>query len=105
MEQKTRSKFLPWPGSNLGPWHLGATDVATRLPSTPPFSRLLRHAGGYSRTILTPSLQYFSKILGTDAWAFPQILEDRPPAPLSLRPWRNLTMTYICYQCLPSRLP
>src|SRR6218665_1903762 len=32
-------------------------DVATRLPRTPPFSRLLRHAGGYSRTILTPNLQ------------------------------------------------
>ena len=30
---------------------------ATRLPRTPPFSRLLRHAGGYSRTILTPNLQ------------------------------------------------
>src|SRR6218665_291891 len=29
---------------------------ATRLPRTPPFSRLLRHAGGYSRTILTPNL-------------------------------------------------
>ena len=28
-----------------------------RLPRTPPFSRLLRHAGGYSRTILTPNLQ------------------------------------------------
>src|SRR6218665_1053097 len=28
-------------------------DVATRLPRTPPFSRLL---GGYSRTILTPNL-------------------------------------------------
>ena len=57
MEQKTRSKFLPWPGYNLGPWHLTAADVATRLPRTPPFSRLLRHAGGYSRTILTPNLQ------------------------------------------------
>src|SRR6218665_1274650 len=34
---------------------------ATRLPCTPPFSRLLRHAGGYSRTILTPNLQgYFT---------------------------------------------
>jgi len=31
--------------------------VATRLPHTPPFSRLLRHAGGYSRTILTSNLQ------------------------------------------------
>src|SRR6218665_3546566 len=41
----------------LGPWHLAAADVATRLPRTPPFSRLLRHAGGYSRTILTPNLQ------------------------------------------------
>src|SRR6218665_2754451 len=36
-------------------------DVATRLPRTPPFSRLLRHAGGYSsRTILTPNLQWYS---------------------------------------------
>src|SRR6218665_2247433 len=34
----------------LGPWH---------LPRTPPFSRLLRHAGGYSRTILTPNLQVY----------------------------------------------
>src|SRR6218665_826456 len=57
MEQKTRSNFLPWPGQTLGPWHLAAADVATRLPHTPPFSRLLRHAGGYSRTILTPNLQ------------------------------------------------
>src|SRR6218665_2966199 len=31
--------------------------LASRLPRTPPFSRLLRHAGGYSRTILTPNLQ------------------------------------------------
>src|SRR6218665_1124593 len=31
--------------------------LASRLPRTPPFSRLLRHAGGYSRTILTPDLQ------------------------------------------------
>src|SRR6218665_1197826 len=59
MEQKTRSKFLPWPGYNLGPWHLAATEVATGLPRTPPFSRLLRHAGGYSRTILTPNLHGF----------------------------------------------
>src|SRR6218665_4024481 len=58
MEQKTRTKFLPWPGLNLGPWHLAAADVATRLPRTPPFSRLLRHAGGYSRTILTANLQW-----------------------------------------------
>src|SRR6218665_3621831 len=42
---------------SLGPWHLAAADVATRLPRTPPFSRLLRYAGGYSRTILTPNLQ------------------------------------------------
>src|SRR6218665_2923867 len=31
--------------------------LGIRLPRTPPFSRLLRHAGGYSRTILTPNLQ------------------------------------------------
>src|SRR6218665_320206 len=37
--------------------HLAAADVAIRLPRTPPFSRLLRHAGAYSRTILTPNLQ------------------------------------------------
>src|SRR6218665_1965712 len=36
---------------------IAAADVAIRLPRTPPFSRLLRHAGGYSRTILTPNLQ------------------------------------------------
>src|SRR6218665_1792396 len=59
MEQKTLSKFLPCPGQNLGPWHLAAADVATRLPRTPSFSRLLRHAGGYSRTILTLNLQFF----------------------------------------------
>src|SRR6218665_3591969 len=33
--------------------------LASRLPCTPPFSRLLRHARGYSRTILTPNLQGF----------------------------------------------
>src|SRR6218665_1766936 len=43
--------------ARVEPWHLAAADVATRLPRTPPFSRLLRHAGGYSRTILTPNLQ------------------------------------------------
>src|SRR6218665_3745903 len=52
---------------NLKPWHLAAADVATRLPCTHPFSRLLRHAGGYSRTILTPNLQgldfYYKKKL------------------------------------------
>src|SRR6218665_558566 len=31
--------------------------LASRLPRTSPFSRLLRHAGCYSRTILTPNLQ------------------------------------------------
>src|SRR6218665_664071 len=31
--------------------------LASRLPRTPPFSRLLRHAGGYRRTILTPNLE------------------------------------------------
>ena len=31
--------------------------LASRLPRTPPFSRLLRHAGDHSRTILTPNLQ------------------------------------------------
>src|SRR6218665_2300191 len=50
MEHKTRSRL----GTS---WHLAAADVATRLPCTPPFSRLLRHAGGYSKTILTPNLQ------------------------------------------------
>src|SRR6218665_3321506 len=33
------------------------SDLGIRLPRTPHFSRLLRHAGGYSRTILTPNLQ------------------------------------------------
>ena len=37
--------------------HIAAADVSTRLPRTPPFSRLLRHIGGYSMTILTPKLQ------------------------------------------------
>src|SRR6218665_3820658 len=46
--------------AGVGPWHLAAADVATRLPSTPPFSRLLRDAGGYSRTILTPNLQGYT---------------------------------------------
>src|SRR6218665_1284243 len=36
---------------------LGPRTLAFRLPRTPPFSRLLRHAGSYSRTILTPNLQ------------------------------------------------
>src|SRR6218665_1876904 len=35
---------------------IAAADVAIRLPRTPPFSHLLRHAGGNSRTILTPNL-------------------------------------------------
>src|SRR6218665_4010007 len=43
--------------AGVGPWHIAAADVATRLPRTPRFSRLLRHAGGYSRTILTPNLR------------------------------------------------
>src|SRR6218665_3471186 len=30
--------------------------LAPGLPRPPPFSRLLRHAGGYSRRILTPNL-------------------------------------------------
>ena len=34
------------------------SDLGIRLPRTSLFSRLLRHAGGYSRTILTPNLQY-----------------------------------------------
>src|SRR6218665_452585 len=83
MEQKTRSKFLPWPG--VGPWHLAAADVATRLPRTPPFSRLLRHAGGYSRTILTPNLQgvlddvlnFIDKITETFAEIKPAINQSR----------------------------
>src|SRR6218665_178588 len=33
------------------------SDLGIRLARTPPFSRLLRHVGGYSRTILTPNLQ------------------------------------------------
>ena len=40
------------------PGHLAAADVATRLPRTPPFSRLLRHAEGYSRTIRFLSLGF-----------------------------------------------
>jgi len=40
-----------------GPWHLPAANVTTRQGAPPPFSRLLRHAGGYIRTILTPNLQ------------------------------------------------
>ena len=43
----------PYPG----PWHLAAANVTTRLPRTPSFSRSLRHAGGYSGTILTPNPQ------------------------------------------------
>jgi len=48
-----------WPGLDIGPWHLAAANVTTRLPRTPHFSHLLRHAGGYSGTILTPSPQRF----------------------------------------------
>src|SRR6218665_3202749 len=33
------------------------SDLGIRLQRTPPFSRLLRHAGGYSRTILITNLQ------------------------------------------------
>ena len=29
MEQKSWSKFLPWPRYNLGPWHLSAVNVTT----------------------------------------------------------------------------
>ena len=36
---------------------LAAANVTIRLPRTPPFSRLLRHAGRYSGTILTPNLR------------------------------------------------
>src|SRR6218665_3293893 len=45
------------------------SDLGTRLPRTPPFSRLLRHAGGYSRTILTPNLQGFVYMLLQLNWA------------------------------------
>src|SRR6218665_19951 len=55
MEQKTRSKFLPWLGENLGPWHLGEADVATRLPRTPPFSCLLRRPSHLRRANFGPS--------------------------------------------------
>src|SRR6218665_736885 len=99
MEQKTRSKFLPWPGWNLGPWHLEAVDVGTRLPRTPPFSRFLRHAGDYSRTILTPNLQgiiqtmapknkwikkginYFNSVVQAEAGELPPVISpgDFPP--------------------------
>ena len=61
--RKLDPNFYPGRGrtSNVfEPWHLAAVDVATRLPHTPPFSRLLRHAGGYSRTILTQNLQGLS---------------------------------------------
>src|SRR6218665_2213621 len=52
-------------GRTSGPWHLAAADVATTLPCTPTFSRLLRHAGGYSRTILTPQPAGVNMHLGT----------------------------------------
>src|SRR6218665_3450843 len=35
------------------------SELGIRLPRTPPFSRLLRHPEGYSKTILTPNLQGF----------------------------------------------
>ena len=51
-------EFCPGRGLNLRPCSLVAANVTTRLQHTqPPFSRLLRHAGGYSGTILTPSPQ------------------------------------------------
>src|SRR6218665_1672980 len=37
--------------AGVGPWHLAPADVATRLQRTPSFSRLLRHAGGYSSSL------------------------------------------------------
>src|SRR6218665_3500923 len=42
---------------NFCPGRGRTSDLATRLSRTRPFNRLLRHAGGYSRTILTPNLQ------------------------------------------------
>ena len=51
------SNCCPSQGLNLGPLNLEPLMVTTRLRYTPPFSRLLRHAGEYSRTILTPYLQ------------------------------------------------
>src|SRR6218665_2702954 len=48
--------FCPrWGRTSIGPWHLAAANVTTRLPRTTHFNRLLRHAGGYSGTILTPN--------------------------------------------------
>src|SRR6218665_196882 len=49
--------FGPGRGLNIGPRNLMTANVTTRLWRAPPFSRLLRHAGGYSGTILTPNLQ------------------------------------------------
>src|SRR6218665_449238 len=51
------SNFCSGQGFNLGPRSLMAASVTTRLRRTPLFSRLLRHAGGYSGTILTPNPQ------------------------------------------------
>src|SRR6218665_2637409 len=45
--------------AGVEPWNQAAADVATRLPRTPPFSLLLRHAGGYSRTIVTLNLHVY----------------------------------------------
>src|SRR6218665_3409071 len=40
--RKLDPNFCPGRARHFGHWHLAAADVATRLPRTPPFSRLLR---------------------------------------------------------------
>ena len=48
--------FCPGRGLNLGPCSLMAVNVTTRQQRTqPPFSRLLRHPGGYSGIMFTPN--------------------------------------------------
>src|SRR6218665_1402675 len=45
--RKLDSNFCPDRDRTSDPWHLAAAHVVTRLPRTPPFSRLLRHEGGW----------------------------------------------------------
>src|SRR6218665_448796 len=56
-EQKYRSKFMPLGRtSDLGIQRPRMLPLDSSAP--PPFSRLLRHAGGYSGTILNPNPQF-----------------------------------------------
>src|SRR6218665_471848 len=61
---------------------VGPRTLASRLPRTPPFSRLLRHAGGYSRTILTPNLQGLAVNCQLKFWLLSSFQHNRERCPL-----------------------